>query len=107
MTVFIQVQITFPDSESADEISLMLVQTELVACSQVVGPIRSTYRWKGKIEVRDEYMCLVKTRLSLFHKVRDMVLHHHPYEVPEIISTSIVDSSPSYLEWLKSSIPEK
>ncbi len=47
MTEFIQIQITFPSRESAENVARMLVETRLAACTQILGEIQSLYHWQG------------------------------------------------------------
>ena len=50
MEGFIQVTTTTEKREDADRIARTLVERRLAACVQIVGPITSVYRWKGKVE---------------------------------------------------------
>ena len=50
MHTLIQVSTTVEKREDASRISEIVVSRRLAACVQVVGPVRSTYWWKGKIE---------------------------------------------------------
>lgn len=104
MTGFIQIATTLEKREDAERIGQALVAERLAACAQIVGPIASTYWWKGKIEQAGEWICLIKTRASLFDKVTARIRELHPYEVPEVVATPIVASSPSYLQWMKEEV---
>ena len=42
----------------------------LAACVQVVGPIRSTYRWEGRVETATEWLCLAKTTAGVLARSR-------------------------------------
>ena len=92
---------TTDSREAADRIAKTLVEERLAACVQVIGPIRSTYRWKGNVESAEEYLCLIKTRSALVKDVERRILHLHPYELPEIIAVPIETGYPPYLEWLE------
>ena len=107
MTGFIEVRTTTSDKSDADLIAGNLIKEKLAACVQVVGPISSTYRWKGKVEKESEFLLLIKTRSDLFPDVRMVIERDHPYEVPEIISVPITGSSGPYLEWLEENISGK
>jgi periplasmic divalent cation tolerance protein len=50
MEGFIQVTTTTETKADAERIALALVEARLAACVQIVGPIESIYRWKGRIE---------------------------------------------------------
>ena len=97
----IQVITTTARREEAERIARELVETRLAACVQIVGPITSTYRWRGKIETDEEWQCWAKTRGELFARVEEAIRRIHPYEVPEILAVPIVAGSAGYLAWLE------
>jgi periplasmic divalent cation tolerance protein len=100
MTEFIQVVTTTETKDQAQRIAQAVVEKRLAACAQIVGPISSTYWWKGKVESADEWMCLMKTRNDLFADLERAIREIHPYEVPEIMAVPIVAGSASYMNWL-------
>ena len=100
MTDCIQVFTTTPAKEDAQKIARALVEKRLAACVQVLGPITSTYRWKGKIETSEEWLCLIKSRRELFDRLEAAICEIHPYEVPEILAVPVDQAGQSYLDWL-------
>lgn len=100
MTDFIQVFTTIDSEEGARRIAGALVEQGLAACVQVLGPIASTYRWKGKIEKAEEWLCIIKTGRQHWENLEAEIRRMHPYEVPEIIAVPILTGSAAYLEWL-------
>ena len=72
----------------------------MAACVQIFGPVQSIYRWKGKIERAEEWVCVAKTSRTHLADIEETIVSHHPYEEPEIIATEIVGGSESYLKWL-------
>ncbi len=96
----IQVVSSTPTAEDAERIGQQLIEQRLAACVQVVGPIRSIYRWEGKVETANEWLCLVKTRRELFNEVEQAIRSLHPYEVPEILALPIACASGAYVDWL-------
>lgn len=48
MTDYVQVFTAVDSREKAEEIARKVVELRLAACAQVVGPVRSTYWWRGK-----------------------------------------------------------
>jgi periplasmic divalent cation tolerance protein len=98
---FIQVSTTVEKREDAGTITEIVVSRRLAACVQVVGPIRSTYWWRGKIEDAEEWLCLMKTRKKLYRKLEEAIKSVHPYEEPEIIAIPIVEGSEGYLRWIE------
>ena len=97
---YIQVFTTVEKREDADRIASSVVNKRVAACAQILGPIQSTYWWKGKVEEAGEWLLMMKTRQDLFSSLEKEIRAIHPYEVPEIIALPIVAGSASYLEWI-------
>ena len=86
--------------EQALAIARALVSERLAACVNIIGPIRSIYRWRDAIEDDREFLLLIKTRATLYMKVERRVRELHTYEVPEVIALSLDRGSPPYVQWL-------
>jgi len=100
MSEFIQITTTTGKRQDAEQIAAELVSRHLAACVQVSGPIVSTFRWQGKIETSEEWMCVIKTSRAQFAAICQAFNDIHPYEVPELIATPIVEGGEAYLKWL-------
>ena len=100
MTDYIQVITTTETAEDAETIARALVEARLAACVQVRGPIRSTYRWKGRIETAEEWQCVAKSRRELYGRIEETIRRLHRYETPEILAVPIVAAEENYLAWL-------
>jgi len=107
MKSYIQITTTTETKEQAENIAQHLVEAKLAACVQIVGPITSIYRWKGKVENAQEWLCLIKTRNDLYSKVEAAIKSQHPYETPEIIAVPIVKGSKEYLQWISEETENK
>jgi periplasmic divalent cation tolerance protein len=97
---FLQISTSMSDKRFAQRLALRLVENALVACVQIVGPIESIYRWKGRVERAKEWLCLIKAKSSSYKKIESEIKRLHPYEVPEIIAVPITSGSKEYLKWL-------
>lgn len=78
----------------------MLVEQNLVACVNVISPMRSFYRWKGTIEEAAEWLLIIKTSRDFFDRVRAALEAAHSYELPEVLALPVVAGSPNYLAWI-------
>src|SRR5262249_60947301 len=94
------VMATAGSAEEAARIGHALVSERLAACANVVGPIRSIYRWQGAVEDASEHLLLVKARGADVGALEARVRALHSYEVPEVVALPIVDGSAAYLAWL-------
>jgi periplasmic divalent cation tolerance protein len=96
---FVVVSTTAGSETDAQTLASRIVEERLAACVQCL-PIRSTYRWKGAVENASEQLLLCKTRASLAPKLTDLIRSIHPYELPEILVTSVRAGLPEYLNWI-------
>lgn len=95
-----QVSTTLPDEDAALRMAGCLVEERLAACAQVLGPMSSTYCWKGNVERAREWYCHLKTTRARLTALQRRIQELHPYEVPEIIAVSIAEGSADYLRWI-------
>ncbi len=100
MAQFVVVFVTCGSEEEASKIARALVEERLAACANIVSPIRSIYRWEGKIWDEREWLLVIKTQETRFQDLEKRVKSLHSYEVPEVISLPILAGSSSYLNWL-------
>lgn len=101
---YVQVLTTAGSEQEAERIGAALVERRLAACVQVIGPVASRYRWRGKIEEAREWQCLAKTEAARYAEVEAAIRETHSYEQPEIVATPIVAGSRSYLDWISESV---
>jgi periplasmic divalent cation tolerance protein len=100
------VLITAANPEECQKIAHSLVENRLAACVNITTPVRSIYRWEGKVADEQECLMLIKTSRSLFGALRDQVARLHSYDTPEIICLPILAGSQKYLAWLTENVSE-
>ena len=100
MSTIINVITTADGREALERIGRSLLERRLVACLQVVGPIKSFYWWKGSIEEAEEWMAIMKTRGELYEQVEKEIRALHPYDVPEIMAVEAQRVSEAYEKWV-------
>lgn len=103
-TGIVQLQTTLDSEAAASRIADTLVAEQLAACVQVLGPVRSTYRWQGALERADEWLCLIKTTDDALPILVPRLKALHPYDTPEIIVIPVVGGSEGYLEWVRQEV---
>jgi periplasmic divalent cation tolerance protein len=101
MQEFVQITTTTGDTAIAEQIAIDLVDRRLVACAQIQGPVRSVYRWEGKVESTEEWVVSFKTVGAHFEAIEKAIAELHPYDVPELIVVPIIGGSNAYLEWVR------
>ena len=96
-----EVVVTGPMDETLNRIARELVEARLIACANVFdGPVTSTYRWGGVVEVEREKRACLHTRRELVDEVVAFVKAHHPYDVPNVTAVPVVAGNADYLNWI-------
>ena len=101
MVQAVVVLVTCGSEEEAVKIAHSLVEERLAACVNLISPVRSIYRWEGKIWDEREWILIIKTQKKRFEELEKKVKSLHSYSVPEIISLPVVEGASSYLKWLE------
>jgi len=91
--------VTIPRDEAA-KLAKGLVQERLAACVNIVPRIESMFWWDGKIQHDEEALLIVKTTQLKVEAMIKYVQENHPYDVPEIITLSLAEGLPDYLNWV-------
>ena len=95
----VMIYITCKDEDEAVEISRALLDKRLVACANMF-PVRSLYRWEGKMEDEGEVAVLYKSRAELAGRVTEEIRALHSYDVPCIEVVKVEGGNPDYLKWV-------
>jgi periplasmic divalent cation tolerance protein len=94
------VLVTCGSEEEAVKIAHSLVEERVAACINLISPVRSIYRWEGKIWDEREWILIIKTQKKRFEELEKKVKSLHSYFIPEIIGLPIIEGNPAYLKWL-------
>lgn len=100
---YIMVMTTVASRKDAGALAGKVISGRLAACVQQM-PVRSVYRWKGRVESSDEFLLMMKTRAGLKEKLFRYIKSVHPYEVPEIIAVPVSAGFRGYLDWIDKSV---
>lgn len=98
---FLVFYITHPDEATARRIAGDLLQQKLIACANIF-PVASSYRWEGAIAGEEEWVSIVKTRLSLEAAVEAAVTAIHPYQTPCLMRFE-ARANREYVQWIEDS----
>jgi periplasmic divalent cation tolerance protein len=96
------VYVTCKDEKEAVKISNHLIEKHLIACANLF-PIKSIYRWKGKLVNDNETVIIAKTTNKNFKKVENEIKKIHSYETPCILKIN-ASSNIEYDNWVKKEI---
>ena len=97
------VLVTVANEEQGATLAHALVEERLAACVNLIGPVRSIYRWKEKVEDDRECLLVIKARASLLRALERRIRELHTYEVPEMLAVKIDRGFEPYLAWLMES----
>jgi periplasmic divalent cation tolerance protein len=100
MTGMVSVYIVAADTAEAERIAEALVAERLAACVNILGAVRSVYRWQGAVERADEVAMIAKTTETLFDALNARVRALHSYDTPAIVAWPIVAGDAAYLDWI-------
>ncbi len=92
---------TTSTKEDAVKIAKHLLEKRLIACCNIVPNVTSLYEWRNEIVEENEFLMIMKSETKLFSQVEERIKSLHPYEVPEIICTRIIEGSNDYLDWVR------
>ncbi|HEC69787.1 MAG TPA: divalent-cation tolerance protein CutA [Candidatus Omnitrophica bacterium] len=99
--MFIVVLVTVPGKKVAKRIAEELLLQRTAACINILKDVDSLFWWQGRIDKAKEHLLVIKTRKSLFSKLKKIVERLHPYQVVEIIALPLADINKKYRDWLK------
>ena len=99
---------TTDTAEEADRLARGLVAARLAACVQIVGPIRSVFRWDppgddgaaDAIQVEQEWQLVVKTAADRVDDLTRHLVAAHSYDVPEVVAVPVSGGHGPYLQWV-------
>ncbi|MBI5893917.1 MAG: divalent-cation tolerance protein CutA [Deltaproteobacteria bacterium] len=97
---YIFVIVTAASEQEGEKIGSAIVNEGLAACCNIIPNIKSIFKWKGEISTEKEVMLFIKSKTSLFNKLKDRIKELHSYEVPEIIAFPISQGLPDYFKWM-------
>lgn len=90
-----------PSIKIAKNIASTLVIKKLAACVQISTPITSIYQWQNELCEQQEFLLQIKCTNQCYQSIETLISQIHPYDVPEIIATPIINGLSSYVNWIK------
>ena len=100
----VSVYAVFANAEEAERIGRAVVEERLAACLNILGPIRSIYRWKGEIESAEEVAAIFKTSDEHADALIIRIAALHSYDVPCIAIWPIDKVLASYAGWVEDNV---
>ncbi len=96
----------FADEASAEAAAGVLLDEGLIACANILPPMRSLYVWRGERGESREVGALFKTDAALLDRATARLAEVHPYEAPAILGWR-ADTAPLATRlWLRDFVGE-
>jgi periplasmic divalent cation tolerance protein len=100
----ISVYVLFANSDEAERIGRTVVEERLAACINILGQVRSIYRWQGAVETSDEVAAILKTSHLEADALITRIAALHSYDVPCIATWPIDKILRSYADWVEDNV---
>ena len=100
----ISVYAVFADADEAERIGRLVVEERLAACVNLLGAIRSIYRWKGAVETSEEVAAIFKTSDEQAGALITRIAALHSYDVPCVSAWPIDKILGSYADWVEDNV---
>jgi periplasmic divalent cation tolerance protein len=97
----VSVYAVFANAEEAERIGRAVIEERLAACINILSPVRSIYRWQGKIESADEVAAILKTHHWNSDALIERIAELHSYAVPCIVTWPIDKILRNYADWVE------
>ncbi len=95
--------LTCADQQEADHVAEELLEKRLAACIKFT-PIKSTYRWKNRIEKSSEILLMIDSVEENFVKIQVLLEKIHSYETFNLSLVKIDKTTDGVLSWLREEI---
>ena len=100
----VSVYAVFANAEEAERIGRIVVEERLAACVNILGPLRSIYRWQSEIESADEVAAILKTTHAEAGALVTRIAGLHSYDVPCIVTWPVDKLLAAYADWVDDSV---
>ncbi len=100
----LSVYAVFANADEAERIGRRVIEERLAACINILAPVRSIYRWNGRIETADEVAAILKTHHWRTDALIERIADLHSYDVPCIVAWPIEKIVGSYANWVEDTV---
>lgn len=94
------VYVTCGTQDEAANIARIVVEERLAACANIIGDMRSVYRWQGSVTEDDEVVLILKTTADKVEAVTDRVKELHSYDLPCVVEIPLAGGNSAYFDWI-------
>ena len=88
------------DGAAALALARDLVERGLAAGVNVLGGVRSVYRWRGEVREAAERVLVAQVAAPAFTAFREAVLARHPHVTPCILGIGVATGHAPFVQWI-------
>ena len=97
----------FPDEASAEAAARQLLDERLIACANILPPMRSLYTWQGERGEAAEVGVLFKTDASALDRATARLAEIHPNDTPAVLGWRTDAAAKPTAEWLREAVRDE
>jgi periplasmic divalent cation tolerance protein len=97
----------FADEDSAAAAATQLLDERLIACANILPPMRSLYVWQGERGEARECGVLFKTDAALLDRATARLAEIHPYDAPAVLGWRADTAARPTAEWLRALVSDE
>ena len=98
------VYLTASSEEEAVRLARVVLDEKLAACANLLGGIRSLYRWQGELCDEQEVAMVLKTTSFRVEELMDRLSELHSYQTPCILAFSSHRAEALFSSWVASQV---
>ena len=98
------VYLTVSSEEEAVRLARVVLDEKLAACANLLGGIRSLYRWQGELCDEQEVAMVLKTTSSRVEELMGRLSELHSYQTPCILVFSAHRAEALFSSWVASQV---
>ena len=94
---------TVGSPDDARQLARSILEKRLAACVQIEPGLVSHYVWKGRQFEEPEVRLTIKTLPERLPALQSLFDAHHPYELPQFLTT-VMTASVAYADWVRDAV---
>ena len=95
------VYMTAGSRDEARKIGQALLESNLVACVNIIDNMNSLFMWEGALQDDQEVIVIGKTTEQRIPALIEKVNALHSYDCPCVLSIPVENGNPEFLAWIR------
>ena len=103
-TDMVLIMTSFAKLEEAQTLAKECLAMNMIACANIIPNAISLYQWQNELIEDQECLVIMKTLTHQTKSVKDYLIAHHTYDIPEFITLPVSETTDAYLSWIQKEI---